>query len=300
MGRWRADTHTTATRTANARPQICPLDAKPGQGKCKNLYMRAPGWSRGFKSWFFPGIKDWTGGNWGGDGPRYGAQERARGRAGGPLRARGWAAAAGPAARALTRGWQGRRRATCAARRRACARAAAAARRQRLPTRPHAPLRRRWHLPGVPAAVHLRRRGLGLLRPTGVQHVQGCAPAKGHGGRGRGEGGRRTHRLACVLGGHAPRAPRATRLPPRAPRCAQPVDCAGPRKLPAANTAAAASRRQRMWACCAVPPCSTAQSACAPAHAGAAVLPQRQACGCTARSGGYPRTSSATTASSSG
>lgn len=49
--------------------QICPLDAKPKQGKCKQLYTKVNG--KGVKSWYFPGINHWSGGNWGGEGPRY-------------------------------------------------------------------------------------------------------------------------------------------------------------------------------------------------------------------------------------
>ncbi|KIZ01099.1 hypothetical protein MNEG_6862 [Monoraphidium neglectum] len=52
--------------------QVCPLDAKPKQGKCKNLYLKGHGVKKGVKSWYLPGIDKWTGGNYGGDAPRYG------------------------------------------------------------------------------------------------------------------------------------------------------------------------------------------------------------------------------------
>jgi hypothetical protein len=56
--------------------QICSLDAKPGQGKCKNLYLKAPGHTN-TKSWYLPNVKGgWGGGNYGGDGPKYGAPRR--------------------------------------------------------------------------------------------------------------------------------------------------------------------------------------------------------------------------------
>lgn len=51
--------------------QVCPLDAKPGQGKCKQLYLKAPG-HHSTKQWYLPGINSWGGGNWGGEPPRYG------------------------------------------------------------------------------------------------------------------------------------------------------------------------------------------------------------------------------------
>lgn len=37
----------------------------------QNLYLKMPK-GKGIKSWYLPGINDWTGGNYGGEGPRYG------------------------------------------------------------------------------------------------------------------------------------------------------------------------------------------------------------------------------------
>lgn len=65
------DVMVTTNHMGRFSIQVCPLDAKPGQGKCKNLYLKAPGHTN-TKSWYFPGIDHWGGGNSGLDGPRYG------------------------------------------------------------------------------------------------------------------------------------------------------------------------------------------------------------------------------------
>lgn len=83
--------------------EICPLDAKPGQGKCKDLYLVAPNAKdakdfKGVKEWYLPGIDKWTGGNSGNDGPRFGAlgggqwRPRSREMACGPAGAPVWGA----------------------------------------------------------------------------------------------------------------------------------------------------------------------------------------------------------------
>lgn len=77
------DVVVTTNHMGRFSVQICPLEAKRGEGKCKNLYLRVAG-HKGIKSWYLPGIKGWTGGNWGGNGPKYGG---CRGRAEGCMRA---------------------------------------------------------------------------------------------------------------------------------------------------------------------------------------------------------------------
>jgi hypothetical protein len=51
--------------------EICPIDAKPGEGKCRALTLKTPAtnWTT---SWYLPHIRSWTGGNAGYEGPRYG------------------------------------------------------------------------------------------------------------------------------------------------------------------------------------------------------------------------------------
>ncbi|KAI8462449.1 MAG: hypothetical protein J3K34DRAFT_527745 [Monoraphidium minutum] len=66
------DTLVAVNHMGRMSVQICQLDAKPGQGKCKNLYWKIKGMDKGVKSWYFPGVDNWGGGNYGGDGPRYG------------------------------------------------------------------------------------------------------------------------------------------------------------------------------------------------------------------------------------
>jgi len=66
------DTVIAVNHMGKFEVEICPLDAKPGQGKCQPLTLKAPGHSNS-KSWWLPGIPKWEGGNYGGEGPRYGA-----------------------------------------------------------------------------------------------------------------------------------------------------------------------------------------------------------------------------------
>ncbi len=68
--------------------EICPLDAK-SRDKCKPLKLVAPGHGNS-KSWWLPGINKWGGGNYGGEGPRYGEGRLC------------WGGFGGPAARPLT------------------------------------------------------------------------------------------------------------------------------------------------------------------------------------------------------
>jgi len=66
------DVLITVNHMGRMTMQVCNLRERPGQpGKCLSLYLKAPG-HNSTKSWYLPGIKDWGGGNWGGDGPRYG------------------------------------------------------------------------------------------------------------------------------------------------------------------------------------------------------------------------------------
>ncbi|GBF94921.1 hypothetical protein Rsub_08164 [Raphidocelis subcapitata] len=51
--------------------EICDLYAKPGDGKCQKLKVKMDN-GQTAESWWLPGINQWGGGNYGGEGPRYG------------------------------------------------------------------------------------------------------------------------------------------------------------------------------------------------------------------------------------